>query len=116
MKETLTETWVKIAHIDEFPEDAGVAILIGKLQIAVFNTDSKSRWYATQNLCPHKQEMAISRGLVGDLNGEPKVACPFHKKTFSLENGKCLSGDPFELQTYQVDILDNYVYVNAVSS
>lgn len=111
MIDTIKTTWVKIAHIDEFPEDAGVAVLIDDVQVAVFNTDEKTKWYATQNRCPHRQEMAISRGLVGDLNGEPKVACPFHKKNFSLESGKCLSGDDYVLKTYPVEVVENYVYV-----
>ena len=46
-----------------------------------------AQWYACQNLCPHKQEMVLARGIIGDQQGVPKVACPLHKKTFSLESG-----------------------------
>ena len=42
---------------------------------------------------------------------EPKVACPFHKKSFSLENGKCLSGDDYCIQTYAVKVEDGMVHV-----
>ena len=40
-------------------------------------------------------EFVLSRGMLGDQNGTPKVACPLHKKTFSLESGACLSGEDY---------------------
>jgi nitrite reductase (NADH) small subunit len=42
---------------------------------------------------------------------EPKVACPFHKKTFSLKTGACLSGDDYQIQTYPVKVENGMVYV-----
>ena len=45
-----------------------------------------------------------------DKNGEPKVACPYHKKNFSLEDGKCLDDD-YCINTYPVKVEDGYVYI-----
>lgn len=56
--------------------------------------------------------MALSRGMTGTHNGEPKVACPFHKKTFSLEDGRCLSDDTeCSLTTYPVKVEGDQVYI-----
>ena len=56
--------------------------------------------------------MVLARGMIGDQAGEPKVACPFHKKTFSLCTGKNLNGEEgYELQVYPVKIEDGYVYL-----
>ena len=33
--------------------------------------------------------MVLARGLIGDQQGVPKVACPLHKKNFSLTDGDC---------------------------
>lgn len=107
----LTITWIKAAAVDDFPINGGAAVLIGGEQIAIFNFTSENRWYATQNQCPHKGEMAISRGLTGDSEGHPKVACPFHKKTFSLEDGHCLTDEAYRLKTYPVKVEDEYVYI-----
>ena len=85
--------WVKVGTVGDFPYDGGATVKYGKTQIAVFNCASRDEWYATQNMCPHKKAFVLSRGLVGDANGIPKVACPLHKKTFSLETGESLS-DP----------------------
>jgi nitrite reductase (NADH) small subunit len=106
--------WVETAAVEEFPENGGAAILINGEQIAVFNFTDEGRWFATQNQCPHKGEMAISRGLTGSSDGQPKVACPFHKKTFSLEDGKCLTGDEYRLKTYPVKVENGLVFIGIV--
>lgn len=103
--------WFCVAPVEDFPEDGGVAVKYKNEQLAVFNLSSKGKWYASQNRCPHKNEMAISRGIIGDSKGEAKVSCPFHKKNFSLESGKCLSGEEYALKTYPVKIENGFVYV-----
>lgn len=106
------KTWIKAAPVADFPEESGTTIKYKDVQIAVFNFSSRNEWYATQNLCPHKFEMALSRGLIGDTKGEPKVSCPFHKKNFSLKSGKCLSGDEdLNILTFPVKIEDDYVFI-----
>jgi len=108
---TTVQEWVKAAEVDAFPQNGGAAVLINGEQIAVFNFTNEGRWYATQNRCPHKGEMAISRGLTGDSDGHHKVACPFHKKTFSLEDGKCLTDEGYQLKTYPVKVEDGFVFI-----
>lgn len=105
------KSWFKAARVDDFPVNGGACIKVGDRQIAVFNFNSKSEWYACQNLCPHKLQMALARGMTGDKNGIPKVACPFHKKTFSLESGENLDGEEYSIQVFPVKIEENYVYV-----
>ncbi|NUM52259.1 MAG: nitrite reductase small subunit NirD [Candidatus Hydrogenedentes bacterium] len=85
--------WWRAGAESDFPDGRGIAVEYGTMQLAVFNFSRQRRWFATQNMCPHKQDMVLARGLLGEKNGEPKVACPQHKKQFSLETGKCLSGD-----------------------
>jgi nitrite reductase (NADH) small subunit len=55
--------------------------------------------------------MVLSRGMIGDEGGIPKVACPMHKKTFSLESGKNLNGDLEAIAVYPVKIEKGIVYV-----
>ncbi|UCS95258.1 nitrite reductase small subunit NirD [Echinicola marina] len=103
--------WFKAAPVDRFPEDGGACIKYGDLQIAIFNFTRRNEWYACQNLCPHKMQMILSRGMIGSFEGEPKVACPFHKKTFSLKSGKNLNGDTCDIATYPIKIEDGHVFV-----
>ncbi|WP_299013954.1 nitrite reductase small subunit NirD [uncultured Polaribacter sp.] len=103
--------WFKAASVTDFPKDGGACVKYKNKQIAVFNFARENKWYACQNLCPHKLEMVLSRGMIGDDKGIPKVACPLHKKTFSLENGENLNGELEAIATYPVKIEDNSVYV-----
>lgn len=107
-------TWIKAARTEDIPENGGACIKYKEEQIAVFNFTRKGEWYATQNMCPHKMQMVLSRGMTGDKNGEPKVACPFHKKNFSLKTGACLSGEDYQIKTYPVKVEDGVVYVGVV--
>ncbi len=112
MQNILTKTrWVETAPVSAFEENGGQAVLIEGKQIAVFYFKEENEWYATDNTCPHRQQQALARGLVGTEGDEPKVACPFHKRSFSLKSGKCLSGDDYEINTYPVKIENEIVFI-----
>ncbi|WP_299098282.1 nitrite reductase small subunit NirD [uncultured Winogradskyella sp.] len=105
------KVWFKVASVNDFPTDGGACVKYKDKQIAVYNFKRTNSWYACQNLCPHKLEMVLSRGMIGDQGGIPKVACPMHKKTFSLETGENLNGDLGAIATYPVKIENNIVYI-----
>ena len=103
--------WLMACSTSDVPENSGACVLLEGEQIAIFNFSTTGKWYATQNLCPHKMQMALSRGMIGDINSEPKVACPFHKKNFSLNTGECLSGEDYHIKTYEIKVENDLVYV-----
>lgn len=108
---TITK-WFRACSVHDVPHNGGVCVKYKNEQIAVFRFTHRNEWYASQNMCPHKQQMAISRGMLGSTNGEPKVACPFHKKTFSLLDGRCLnSEDCGSIKTFQVKIENDEVFI-----
>jgi nitrite reductase (NADH) small subunit len=110
-KEIEKVIWFKAARVEDFPENGGACVKYKDTQIAVFNFSRRKEWYACQNLCPHKMQMALSRGMIGTVEGEPKVACPFHKKNFSLRSGECLGGDEEKILIYPVKVEDGFVFV-----
>jgi len=105
------KVWFKAARADQFPENGGACVKYKNLQIAVFNFSNRREWYASQNLCPHKMQMVLSRGMTGSAQGEPKVACPFHKKTFSLRTGECLNAEEEKIAVFPVKVEDGFVYI-----
>lgn len=100
-------------YSDDVPQNGGVCVKYKETQIAIFNFKRRGEWYATQNMCPHKQQMVLSRGMIGSAGEdcEPKVACPFHKKSFSLKNGDCLSGEDYKIKIYPVLVIDGKVMI-----
>ena len=103
--------WYRVAPADLFPLNGGACVKYKDKQIAVFNFTRENNWYACQNVCPHKMEMVLSRGLIGEEEMEPKVACPLHKNTFSLRNGEHLNGDLKGIATYPVKVEEGFVYI-----
>lgn len=113
MQELITKrtTWLFACNATDVPENGGVCVKHGDKQISLFNFTRRGEWYATQNECPHKQQMVLSRGMVGSQENEPKIACPFHKKTFSLKTGECLSGENYIIGVYAVKVVEGKVYI-----
>lgn len=104
-------SWIKVCTTDSIPPNEGGCVKVKDKQIAIFNFTQTGEWFATDNQCPHKMQMILSRGMLGDQAGEPKVACPYHKKTFSLHTGECLSGEEYNIQTYPIKIEKEDVFI-----
>jgi nitrite reductase (NADH) small subunit len=104
--------WFLACQVGDLAANGGVCIKRGEQQIALFYFARRHQCYASQNECPHKQQMALSRGLTGSQGDEPKIACPFHKRTFSLVDGHCLNDDACEaIKTYPVKVENEQVFV-----
>ncbi|HEY5653316.1 MAG TPA: nitrite reductase large subunit NirB, partial [Pontiella sp.] len=103
--------WVSFGDASTVPLDGGATLKYGRHQIAVFNFAKMDKWFACQNLCPHKREMVLSRGLLGDEEGLPKVVCPMHKRAFSLENGKGLNDPELSITTFPVEIRERRIFI-----
>jgi len=109
---TANITWFAACRTADVPLNGGVCVKYNDQQIALFHFARRNEWYATQNMCPHRRQMALSRGMIGTQNTEPKVACPFHKKTFSLVDGRCIGDDECEsIRIYPVKVENNMVFI-----
>ena len=80
--------WRSVCAFDDVLEDSGVAALIDGRQVAIFRVGDAI--YALDNFDPHSGANVLSRGIVGDINGEPVVASPVYKHHFSLATGRCI--------------------------
>ena len=110
-----TINWVYACTTNDVPANGGVCVKYNDQQIALFYFARRNEWYASQNECPHRMQMALSRGMIGTQQEEPKVACPFHKKTFSLATGECLSGDECSIKTYPVKVENGKILIGIVA-
>jgi nitrite reductase (NADH) large subunit len=105
-------SWVTVGKSWDFPVDAGAVVKYGDVQLAVFQSAEGDHWYACQNMCPHKRSFVLSRGILGDENGTAKIACPLHKKTFSLETGESMQQEDYSITVFDVRVVGDDVQLN----
>ena len=103
--------WVLVTNAEDVPMNGGSTILYGNVQIAVFNFTTRNSWYATQNLCTHRNSLLLSQGLIGEKNGIPTIASPLHKKLFNLETGESMDGSLDGLMTFPIKVEDGKVFL-----
>ena len=103
--------WILACSTHDVPDNGGVCVKHDQQQIALYRFTRLNQWFATQNECPHRKQMALSRGMIGTYQEDPKVACPFHKKTFSLVTGECLTGDECSIKVYPVKVEGDQVFI-----
>ena len=61
--------------------------------------------------CAVAEEAFAAVAIVGSDGDEPKVACPLHKKPFSLKTGASLSGEDYSVKVFPVKVVDGEVLV-----
>ncbi|TKI06568.1 nitrite reductase large subunit NirB [Martelella alba] len=84
----LDELWVDVGSLEDLPPNAGIAARLGRRQIALFYLPGDPRQvYALDNREPDSGAHVLSRGIVGDINGEAVVISPLHKKRLRLRDG-----------------------------
>lgn len=95
---------------DDLVAGAGVAARHGTTQIALFYLPGEDiELFAVGNHDPIGGANVISRGVIGDINGEIVVASPLYKQHFSLRTGQCLEDASYHLPTYRVAIAQGRV-------
>jgi len=93
--------WVEVCNYEAIYPDTGVCALIDGRQVAIFRL-SDGTLYAISNHDPFSQANVLSRGIIGDRAGEPKIASPIYKQTFNLRTGVCYEDPTVRLDVYRV--------------
>lgn len=96
--------WIDVCHMDDLQADAGVCALVNGKQVAVFYLQRMKAVYAIGNFDPFSQANVLSRGMVGDMGGEPMVASPMYKQHFHLRTGVCFEDAGVSVSAYPVRI------------
>jgi nitrite reductase (NADH) small subunit len=107
-----TQQWTTICPLDRILPNTGVCALVNGQQVAVFRVGEGSDVYAIENYDPFSKAYVLSRGIVGDRNGIPKVASPIYKQNFNLLTGECLDDSTVKLQSFPAQVVDGQVQVS----
>ncbi|NVK24953.1 MAG: nitrite reductase small subunit NirD [Gammaproteobacteria bacterium] len=102
-------TWQTVCKVSDINKNTGVCALHNGEQVAIFKVGNDDQLFALQNFEPFGEANVLSRGIVGDVDGQLVVASPLYKQQYSLESGKCLEDESVILQTYMVRQQDGQV-------
>ena len=94
--------WQDVCSADDLQPDSGICALVAGQQVAIFYMPKDQTVYAVHNYDPIGEANVLSRGLIGDINGEPVVASPLYKQHFSLISGVCLEDEQVAIPTYPI--------------
>jgi nitrite reductase (NADH) small subunit len=105
------QNWIEVCDVERIAPDTGVCALVGETQVAVFRIAATNQLFAISNHDPFSGANVLSRGIVGDKNGLPKVASPVYKQNFCLQTGACLDDPEVKLPVYPVRCENGRVFV-----
>ncbi|CAK7228642.1 hypothetical protein SCUCBS95973_006947 [Sporothrix curviconia] len=114
--------WVPVIETSHFEAGgrSSAQIKHGDTQLAVFRV--RGRYYATQQMCPHKRAFVLSDSLVGEAapaapgdDAKYWISCPYHKRNFDLNGaapGQCDSDPSLSVATFAAEARgDAWVYL-----
>lgn len=111
IQEAITQ-WTTVCTLDQILPNTGVCALVEGQQIAIFRIGSGTEIYAIANYDPFSKAFVLSRGIVGDRNGVPKVASPIYKQNFNLQTGQCLDDETVSVQAFPARVIEGQVQIS----
>lgn len=108
------DQWIDVCALDDLTPNTGAGALVSGQAVAIFRVGHEKRVYVLSNKDPFSLANVMSRGIIGDLQGERVVASPIYKQHFSLATGRCLEDKDQKLVVYPSKIVDGRVWINAV--
>lgn len=108
--------WIDVCSVDDLQPNSGVCALLEGEQVAIFwMPESDAKVYAVGNYDPFGNANVLSRGLIGDIGGQPVVASPLYKQHYNLQTGVCLEDETVKIPVYAIRIENGSVQVNLPS-
>lgn len=109
-----TATRTVTVRAEDLEDNLGAGVLLPDgTQIALFRVPTgepdragrmpDSTVFAVSNIDPYSGAAVISRGIVGEVDGEPTVASPLLKQRFSLSDGHSFEDADHRLAVYPVE-------------
>jgi nitrite reductase/ring-hydroxylating ferredoxin subunit len=113
-----------VCSLDELPAGGMKLVDVGKFGVGVYNV--RGELYAIVNYCSH-EGAPLWLGLIGGTNeSDPEspggirrvrdgqiVRCPWHNWEFDVTTGQSVADPRRRVRTYQVDVTEGEVYLNA---
>lgn len=108
--ERYTRPWRVVCGVDRLIPGRGAAAKVAGSQVAVFRLAS-GEILVVDDLDPFSGAHVLSRGIVGDADGEPTVASPVYKQRFSLRTGVCIDEPTVTVGTWRARVHNGRIEV-----
>lgn len=106
---TQQATWLALCSLTSLLPGQGRSARIGERQLAVFLLGE--RVYVLDDRDPASGVTLLSRGILGDIGGEPVVASPLYKQRYALMDGRCLDDPALRVPCWPVRLEGGAVWV-----
>lgn len=115
MQTAVIEQEIDICALTDLIEGAGVAALIGDVQIALFYVKKTEQVFALSNYDPFSEANVLSRGIIGSIGDDLVVAAPIYKQHFNLATGQCIEDESISINSYSVQINNGRVLLGSAN-
>ena len=105
-------TWIDVCATDDLQSDSGICALVEGQQVAIFYIPKEKAIYAMSNYDHFSQVCVLSRGLLGDIKGEPMICSPLYKQHYSLLTGICFEDETVKNKIYTIRIENDRVEIS----
>lgn len=96
------EPWSRVCDLNSLPLQAGIGARLGSERIALFRFGDEL--YALEDREPGSDVSVLSRGILGDVGGEPVVISPLYKQRVRLRDGQSLDNPQHQLRCWPVKL------------
>lgn len=104
--------WLTLCSIDQILPGSGVCALTGDQHVALFRPFADEHIFALSNIDPFAQASVLSRGIIGEHQGELWVASPLKKQHFRLTDGLCMEDDSHSITAFTTRVKDGNVQIH----
>jgi len=96
------EPWSAVCALEAIPPEAGIGARLGSERVALFRFGDA--FYALEDREPGSDASVLSRGILGDVGGEPVVISPLYKQRVRLRDGQSLDNPQHQLRCWPVKL------------
>jgi nitrite reductase/ring-hydroxylating ferredoxin subunit/Fe-S cluster biogenesis protein NfuA len=96
--------WLKVASLDQIPPSGLLAVEVANKSLILYRQNSEITCY--DNACSHLGQ-PLTKGKIENT----VLTCPSHGFQYQLTTGQCLTIPDVSLQSYEVKIKENKIFV-----
>ena len=96
--------FIEIASTGDVPVGGAKTVRVGEKTIALYHT--RSGFYATDNICPHRGGPLAEGDLIGN-----EITCPWHLWGFDVTTGLCAGNSEISVKTHELRVEGDRILV-----